>query len=60
VGEPEGEEDEGASPGRRAVLMIFGGVILVFVVAGYLAVHYRAETRERLRPQHPTAPASSS
>ena len=53
-------EIERTSPGRRAVLVIFGGVVFVLVVAGYLATQFRAGTRERLVPPHPssTAPAA--
>jgi hypothetical protein len=55
--EPEAER---ASPGRRAVLIIFGGVVFVLVVAGYLATQFRAGTRERLVPPHPTTTAPAA
>ncbi len=48
------------SPGRRAVLVIFGGVVFVLVVAGYLATQFRAATRERLVPPHPTSSVSAA
>jgi hypothetical protein len=50
------DDDAGPSAsGRRAVLMIFGGIALAFAIAAYLGTHLRAETRERLAP-----PAASS
>jgi hypothetical protein len=52
VSTPGRDADSEWTPGRRAVLVIFGAIVLVLLLAGYVANAYRAETRERLAPQH--------